>query len=400
MIYREMPKTKDKISVLGYGCMRFPRKSGIIDEARTERQVAAAVERGVNYFDTAYIYPGSEKTLGKVLVRQRLRNHVMIATKLPAMFVKDKRHINEIFEKQLERLQTDHIDYYLIHNLSSLMDFGRLREKGIEDFIAKEQARGRIRAIGFSFHGNLREFRLIVDAYPWDFCQIQYNYLDEHFQAGTEGLNYAAENGLGVIAMEPLRGGMLGDQLPQEARRLFEADVTHAGRSPAEWGLRWVWSHPGVVAALSGMNDESHIEENTRIASEIGNAAADLSATEHRMIAVVKEFFDRHLRVPCTGCAYCMPCPFGVDIPTCFSWYNRYGVRKSFFAKAQYIIATEGVVNGQPSKASLCRNCGTCEKRCPQQIPIRSQLKAVAAEMEGALLRVPISTALRLFHKK
>ena len=390
MNYRMMTATGDRLSVLGYGCMRFPRNRAGIDEERTRKQVLAAIEQGVNYFDTAYIYPGSEKVLGKILAGG-LREKVKIATKIPSMMVKSRDDMETIFRRQLTHLQTDYIDYYLVHNVSSFADWQRLKDMGFIGFVEEMRRQGCILHFGFSFHGNLQTFRQLVDDYPWDFCQIQYNYLDEEFQAGTKGLHYAAEKGLGIIVMEPLRGGTLGNKIPAPAEKLFrQADPS---RSPAEWALRWVLSHPEVGIVLSGMNEEEHIRENIRVTSSKEDLV--LSDRELQCFEKVKAVFSEKIKVPCTGCAYCMPCPHGVDIPTCFAWYNSRSVHGGLFPVFQYIQATEGAVNGKPSRASNCKNCGLCVQRCPQQIPIPDKLKDTARQMEKAYLRIPMRIVLK-----
>jgi predicted aldo/keto reductase-like oxidoreductase len=420
MIYRKLPSTGEEISVLGYGCMRFPRSGVAIDEARVKRLVGLAADKGVNFFDTAYLYPGSEKALGNALSGLGIRERVKISTKLPLMMVRKRQDIDNIFGKQLERLKTDYVDFYLAHSLTSFSDYERIVNKGFGDFIEDERKRGRILRAGFSFHGNAADFKRIVDAYPWDICVIQYNYLDEYFQAGVEGLKYAAAKGLGVVAMEPLRGGLLGG-LPAAATKVF--DGRQLNETPAELALRWIWKHPGITCAISGMSAEKYLEENigsvygltaleapaARVtdpgqdsASGAGPDAGqlkdafDFTAQEYAAVAAMREYFRKNVRVPCTSCAYCTPCPHGVDIPTCFSWYNMGG---GISAKMHYVIATEGAVNNKPSKASLCKACGACEARCPQKIKIADELKNVARAMEKGWLRVPMRIALRLISR-
>jgi len=392
MNYRTIPKTGDRVSALGYGCMRFPRKGTGIDEQRTQSQLISAVEQGVNYFDTAYIYPGSEKVLGKILAEANLREKAKIATKLPHMLVKSPPDMETIFQKQLDRLQTDYIDYYLIHNIGSLADWQRVKDLGAIEFIEGLREQGRVRYLGFSFHGNLQTFKHLVDDYAWDFCQIQYNYLDENFQAGTAGLNYAAEKGLGVIAMEPLRGGILGDKIPPAAEKLLRS--ANPNHSPAEWALRWLLGNPKIHVVLSGMGVEEHIEENIRVASDGQNFA--LTEQELRCLEEVKAIFAEKIKVSCTGCAYCLPCPYGVDIPACFAAYNSKSVHGGLSPVFHYILATDGIINASPSKASLCRGCGVCVKNCPQQIDIPAALKETARKMEKAYLRIPARIALKL----
>ena len=390
MNYRNMKKTGDTLSLLGYGCMRFPRKNRGIDETRTRTQILSAFEQGVNYFDTAYLYSGSEKILGSILAEEGIRDKVMLATKLPHILVKRTEDIASLFQKQLDRLQTDYLDYYLIHNVGSFADWQRLKELGIKKFVETERHRGRIRHFGFSFHGNLIAFKQLIDDYPWDFCQIQYNYLDENFQAGKKGLEYTAKKGLGIIIMEPLRGGTLGAKIPEPAKKVLQKHIPD--RSPAEWALRWVFSHPQVQVVLSGMNEESHITENIRIASNPDGYT--LTEQEYSAIDEVREIFKTRFKVPCTACTYCTPCPHGVDIPTCFAHYNNKSIQGGFMPHYMYIQATEGVTNGKLSKASLCKNCGACRKHCPQQIDIPRHLKEVAQTMEKPWLRYPIRIAL------
>jgi predicted aldo/keto reductase-like oxidoreductase len=264
MQYREMGKTDDKVSILGYGCIRFPKKNGKIDEEYTEKLIINAIEHGVNYFDTAYAYPGSEAVLGKILAKG-YREKVFIATKMPIFFVHTYKDMENSLETSLKRLQTDHIDYYLLHNINSFVGWQRLKDLGICDFLRQKQKEGAINKIGFSYHGEEKQFEKIIDDYTWDFCQIQYNYLDENTQAGKKGLEYAASKGLGVVIMEPLRGGLLAQRLPEKAQAIFN-QYDDGKKTPAEWALHWVWNHPQVTLLLSGMNEDSQVEENLQIA--------------------------------------------------------------------------------------------------------------------------------------
>lgn len=384
MLYRDMGKTGDKISILGYGCMRFPQKDRRIDEERAERQVISAIEQGVNYFDTAYIYPNSEVTLGRILAKG-YRERVMIATKLPPIMVHSQKDMEKILDTQLERLQTNYIDYYLIHGLSSMEGWQRMKQLGVCDFLDKAKRDGKIRRIGFSYHGDKNQFKAIVDDYPWEFCQIQYNYMDENTQAGREGLEYAAAQGLGVIIMEPLRGGLLARKMPAEVKAVFEkAEVK---RTPAEWALRWVLNHPGVTVVLSGMNDEAQIAENLETASSAYPQA--LTGSELRCISDVKGLLSRKVKVGCTGCGYCMPCPAGVNIPMCFGYYNdKYVYEKK---SPEYLGMLSGTDGGAPAYASLCKGCGKCEKHCPQYLPIRKHLKEAAKDMESFYFKPAVS---------
>ncbi len=394
MLYREMGKTGDKLSILGYGCMRFPKKDGKIDIERTEAQIRRAIEAGVNYFDTAYVYPHSEEVLGEILAKG-LRDKVKLATKLPAFLIQSYKGMESTLLTSLKRLQTDHIDYYLIHALNNFDGWQRMKDMGVVDFLQKQREAGRIDRIGFSYHGQTEEFKKIIDDYDWDFCQIQYNYLDEYSQAGTEGLEYAGSKGLGVIIMEPLRGGLLATRLPKEAWEVLEAGK--GTRSPAERALRWLWNHPQVTTVLSGMNGEDQIEENLRTA----DAALPLSLTNGELAEIgrARDIIIEKMKVGCTGCSYCMPCPAGVNIPLCFTYYNnKYLSDGAAESRMLYLSMTIGKDGEKPSYASLCKSCGKCEQHCPQHLPIRRHLKEVAREMEGFYFR-PLCGAIHGYYR-
>ncbi len=394
MKYRVMGKAGDKVSVLGYGCMRFPKVNGKIDEERAKKQVVSAIERGVNYFDTAYIYPNSEMVLGNILA-DGYRDKVMIATKIPPFMVHSLKDMETILETQLKRLKTDMIDYYLIHAVTTLKGWERMKQLGAVEFLEKAREAGKIRRIGFSYHGESRDFKAIVDDYPWDFCQIQYNYMDEHAQAGKEGLIYAASKGLGVAVMEPLRGGLLAGKMPPDIGRIWKERGIEG--TPAEWALRWVWNHPEVSVALSGMNHEAQIEENIEIADSI--IPDSLSDSELKCIKEVRTALRTRIKVGCTGCGYCMPCPAGVNIPVCFSYYNDKSVYQGdSLVSKHYIGMLTGIDGGKPSYASLCRDCGKCEQHCPQSLPIRKHLKDVSKEMEPFYFK-PLAGAVRGYYK-
>ena len=294
--------------------------------------------------------------------------------------------MDRILNAQLKTLQTDHIDYYLLHSLSKGA-FEKLRGLGVLEFLDAAKKDGRIKNAGFSFHGNTPAFKEIIDAYGWEFCQIQYNYLDETSQAGTAGLEYAAAKGLAVIIMEPLRGGNLAGRVPESIRKIW--DNAPVKRTPAEWALRWVWNHPEVTVVLSGMNDEAHIDENLHTA----DAALPDSLTAEELMTVnkVRDEYQSLMKVGCTGCGYCMPCPAGVDIPGCFASYNAYHLfSHDRSGKFQY-IGRHGGLMGEKSNAGLCRECGKCAKACPQALPIPSLMKQVSREMDGMIgFAVPI----------
>ena len=264
MQYRDDTHSENKLSVLGFGCMRFPRKSGRIDMEKTEQLILRAYENGVNYYDTAYIYGGSEEALGEILEKNHLREKIYIATKLPQSACTTTADFDKFFEIEKKRLRTNYIDYYLMHNITSYSQWESLQKLGIEDWIAKKKASGEIRQVGFSYHGKRNEFLPMLESYPWDFVQIQYNYINTNYQAGTIGLKHAAEKGMSVIIMEPLLGGKLANGLPKEAAALFQKADPQS--TPVSWALRWIWNHPEVTLLLSGMNETAQLEENLKLA--------------------------------------------------------------------------------------------------------------------------------------
>ncbi len=393
---RKNLQNSEELSILGFGCMRFPEKEGNIDEERAIRMIHYALQQGVNYFDTAYIYQRgqSEIVLGKALADPALRSQARIATKLPPFMVGKLEQAKKIFAKQLERLQTDYIDYYLLHMLTDLAMFKRLESLGVMTWLEELKATGAVRNIGFSFHGPKDDFVRILEAYPWDFCQIQYNYLDENNQAGKSGLMLAAKLNIPVIVMEPLRGGRLVTHLPELVKDTFNA---YSDRTPAEWALRWVWNHPEVTLLLSGMSDEAQLYDNIRIASEV--QANEMTEAELAVFAKVRQTLLDLTRVPCTACGYCLPCPAGVDIPGCFSCYNDKYLLQDKGARFRY-MQTLGFLSVQPANASLCTECGKCESHCPQTIAIRQELKKVRREMEGPFYRPLAAVARKILRVK
>ena len=388
MIYRP-DRSGRPISQLGFGCMRFTRKGNAIDYEKAEREVLLAIEQGVNYFDTAYIYPGSEELLGRVLEENRCRDKVSVATKLPQYLMRSAGAIDRTFNEELARLRTDHIDYYLMHMFTDLAEWEHLRSLGIEDWIARQKAAGRIRNIGFSYHGDTEMFLKILDAYDWDFCQIQYNYLDEHAQAGRRGLRAAAAKGVPVIIMEPLRGGRLVD-LPEKAKEILAA----GGRdwSPAELGLRWLWDQSEVTCVLSGMNSEDMVRENARIASETG--PGQLTREDLETVERIRQIIRAREKVGCTGCRYCMPCPHGVDIPGNFHYYNLKYMEDN--PRVRFEFARNMGIRKEPGFASQCVGCGRCEQRCPQHIDIREKLKEADRALRPLPYRIGISIARKI----
>ncbi|MDC7239826.1 MAG: aldo/keto reductase [Spirochaetales bacterium] len=378
MLYRTFGKTGEKLSALGFGAMRLPVIDGDtskIDEEKALPMIRRAIDRGVNYLDTAWPYHGgnSEAFCARVM-KDGYREKISIATKLPTWLIKSPEDMDSYLDKQLERLEVNQIDFYLLHTINKA-NWDILVNNGYKSFLDRAKASGKIRYAGFSYHDDIDLFKEIVDDYPWEFCQIQLNYLDENYQAGTEGMRYAAERGLGVIIMEPLRGGMLArTELPDELQAIWDRSGT--GRSPADWALRHLWNYPEVGVILSGMSTMEQVEENLNTASE---AAADsLTPSEREIIADAKAFFHSRIRVDCTNCRYCMPCPQGVYIPEIFWAYNHEALFGDY-DKAKFW--NTGFLK-EHQRASNCNSCGACEKKCPQNIPIRKHLKDVVARYE------------------
>lgn len=375
MLYRTMGKTGEKVSQLGFGCMRLPvidGDSNKIDEKKAIEMIRSAIDNGLNYVDTAYPYHGgeSEPFVGRAL-KDGYREKVNLATKLPSWLIKTREDMDKYLDSQLERLQTDKIDFYLVHGLNA-GSWDNLEKLGVTEFLDSAIKSGKIRYAGFSFHDKVDVFKKIIDSYNWSFCQIQYNYLDEYNQAGTEGLKYAASKGLGVVIMEPLRGGRIVRNLPEKAKESISK--SEIKRSPAEWGLSWVWNHPEVSVVLSGMSVKENVEENLRVASKA--EPNSLTDKELKLIDEVKNAFNEKIKVNCTGCEYCMPCPAGVNIPKNFSCYNEY----SIFATKETEEELKGMYNmvGEAERADKCLKCGKCEKACPQKIEVRKELENVA----------------------
>lgn len=382
----------NQLSQLGFGCMRFSRKGNGIDYDAVEKQILLAIEKGINYFDTAYIYPGSEECLGKVLEKLHCRDKVNIATKLPQYIMKSSAGIDKTFAEELSRLRTDHIDYYLMHMFTDIAEWENLKKLGIEEKIAQWKSEGKIRNIGFSFHGNTDMFVKILNAYDWDFCQIQYNYQDENTQAGRKGLMAAAEKKIPVMIMEPLRGGKLVN-LPEKAKKLLASDGNRY--SPAEIGLRWLWNQPEVTCVLSGMNSEEMITENTRIASEAG--VGQFTEADFAAVEKIKAILREKEKVGCTGCRYCQPCPKGVDIPGNFYYYNLMYMEKKMASRLEY--ARVMGLRKEAGFATQCIGCGKCEQHCPQHLNIREKLKEADKALRPLPYRVGIDIARKIMIK-
>lgn len=381
MNYRQ-DRYGNKLSILGFGCMRFNRKLGKLDYKLAEKQILDAIRGGVNYFDTAYIYPGSEALLGEVLERNGVRDKVYIASKLPHYLIKSRQTLENLFNEQLKRLKTDRIDYYLMHMLTDIGAWERMKELGILEWIEEKKKSGKIGQIGFSYHGNSDMFCTLIDAYDWDFCMIQYNYMDENTQAGSRGLHHAYSKGIPVMIMEPLRGGRLVNNLPERAKELFSASPK--GYTPAQWSFRWLWDQKEVCVVLSGMNSDEMIADNINTASDA--QVGELTSSDREMLSEVVKAINEKIKVGCTGCGYCMPCPKGVDIPGTFSAYNRLYTDGKITGLKEYFMCT--TLRKSSSAASQCIGCGKCEKHCPQSIEIRKELKNAQNELEGPIYKI------------
>ena len=349
-----------------------------IDEENAINMVRYAIDQGVNFIDTAYPYHGlsldhggeSEPLVAKAL-KDGYREKVKIATKLPSWMIEKREDMDKYLNEQLKRLETDCIDFYMVHGINKTY-WENLKELGFDEFLDDAIADGRIKNAGFSFHHRLELFKEVVDYYNWSFCLIQYNYLDEDYQAGKEGLEYAYNKGLGIAVMEPLRGGQLAAGIPQEVQEVF--NKSEAKRSPVEWALRWVWNHPEVSVVLSGMNTIDQIKENLKIAEE--SQPNTLTDTELNITNKAKSIFEEKLQINCTSCGYCLPCPSGVNIPENFAKYNDYFLFGSPQTKEEYQFHYMALIM-ENERSSACIECGVCEEHCPQNIKIIQELKKV-----------------------
>ncbi len=378
MLYRKLGKTGCEVSILGFGCMRLPLKNGsqsaadrfdpkkFIDEEKAIQLIHYAKAQGINYFDTAYPYHSgkSEPLLG--IAVQGHGEKLLIATKLPSWMIKGPEDFDKFLNEQLQRLNTSYVDFYLLHGLGR-QTWSKMKELGALRFLDKIIADGRAHFVGFSFHDDVRIFKEIVDTYDWALCLIQYNYLDRNYQAGREGLEYAASKGLGLVIMEPLRGGRLAEQIPEKVQAIW--DSAPERRSPAEWALRWVWNHPEVSTALSGMNSMTQLQENLKIAGE--GRSNSLSAEDLALIDRVTETYRKMLRIDCTACSYCLPCPKGVNIPHNFRLYNDLFM----FNDPELSVVIYNKMTSPEQRAANCAECRECEERCPQHIKIIEELK-------------------------
>ena len=387
---RRLGKTNLQVSEIGFGgewLERHPEEESI-------ELIRYASSKGINILDCWMADPKSRDIIGKGIKENRsqwfIQGHIGSTWKDNQYFrTRDMKYVRPAFEDLLKRLQTDYIDYYLMHMLTDIPTWEKLKKLGMEEWIREKKASGQIRQIGFSYHGNSAMFCQLVDAYDWDFCQIQYNYMDEHSQAGVEGLRYANRKGLPVIIIEPLRGGRLVNLLPESAKELFRRDEKH--RTPAELALKWLYDQPEVTCVLSGMNSMEMVEQNVKTASE--SLVGCLTPSDRELIEKVKDEIKKNVKVGCTGCGYCMPCPKGVDIPGTFRCYNAMYSEGKKSGRRDYLQCT--AFRKDTSSASQCISCGKCEKHCPQHIEIRKELKNAAAELEDVKYKV-MKTGIQL----
>lgn len=371
MRYRKLGKTNEEVSILGFGCMRFPQIEGKIDEKESTKMIRHAVDNGVNYIDTAYIYHDgeSEAFVGRAL-SEGYRDKVKLATKLPTWLVKSREDMDKYLKEQLERLQTSYIDFYLVHNLN-VETYETIKEYGLFEFLDKIKKEKLVKHIGFSFHDTIGLYKEIVDDYDWDFTQIQYNYIDEDYQAGTEGLLYAASKNLGVVIMEPLRGGALVNNLSKGIEYIIENSKIK--KTPAEWAFKFLYNKEDIGVVLSGMSTMEQVIDNLKIADTQG-IENSMSPEEKETLDKLRDEFKSKIKVNCTGCKYCIPCPVNVSIPNCFellnntSMFDNVSVSKEIYNN---ILVKEG------NDVSRCVECGKCEVKCPQHIKIREVLKEV-----------------------
>lgn len=375
-----MGKTGEQVSILGFGCMRLPTVGMYrVDRDKATPLLEYALDKGVNYLDTAYPYHGvsnseggdSEVFLGEYLQENSRRDDVYLSTKLPVWLVEERQDMDKFLDEQLKRLKTDYIDFYLLHSVKK-NNWPFLEDLGVLEFLDSAVADGRIRYIGFSTHDDTELFKTVLDSYLWDICMIQYNYLDEEIQAGREGLESAAKRGTGVAVMEPLKGGALANHTPPEVRDIWDKAPVH--RTAPEWALRFLWNHPQISTVLSGMNTMRQVVENIFTAED--GLPHSLTREENIIMEEVKKTYNEKILVECSSCGYCMPCPSGVNIPQCLSYLNQAHVlNDDSNVKTQYHFMLKDT-----EKASKCTECGLCEELCTQKLPIPDKMKMVREE--------------------
>jgi len=376
MEYRKFKKIDREFSLLGVGTMRFPILSdGKIDEPQAIAMIRKAIDNGVNYVDTAYMYHdgNSEVVVGKAL-KDGYREKVFLADKMPLWFAHNEDEMKAIFEEQFKRLDVECIDMYLVHNITD--SIWKLAKKfNVLPFLEEQKSKGRIKHIGFSFHDEFDIFKEVIDSYPWEFCQIQLNYMDAEFQAGVAGLEYAASKGIPVVVMEPLKGGKLTDSLPESIQETWE--TAEIKRSPAEWAFKWVSNFPSVLTILSGMSNMAQLEDNLRIFQDL--KANNLTEKEQEIIKRAAYQYNALIKYSCTGCSYCMPCPTKINIPTLISLYNDWFL----YGKSPKVVGDYFMWFPPGKRASDCTSCKNCEDHCPQSLPVSDIMKLAAAAFEN-----------------
>ena len=378
MQYRLIKKTGDEISPLGFGAMRLPLKNGKIDRAEAQKLIFHAIDNGINFIDTAYLYGDSETFLGEIL--PDIRSNVKICTKLSAINVRKYDDMEPLLDEQLRRLNIDCIDYYLIHSVD-LKNMNRLLKRDLIKFIEKAKSDGKIKHIGFSYHGPKEEFRDVVDCYDWEIVMVQYNYFDENIQASVEGIEYAASKGMGILVMEPLKGGILAGKMPEEVEKVFRK--SNPNKSNAQWALEWVLNNRNVTCVLSGMNNFEQLNENLDVARR--TTPMSMSFEELETVELAKRVMRNSLKINCSTCGYCMPCPQGVNIPECMKIYNekflfnhKGFINPSLMDYYQYVYG----IMGSSGNAGKCNGCGKCLRKCPQNLDIIAELEKIKREFE------------------
>lgn len=375
MQQRTVTTNGDNVSAIGFGAMRLPTKSGKIDHDKATELINYAIDSGINYLDTAYFYHNGESETFLKNILDKRRDDVYISTKLPVMLVNKAEDLEKFLDTQLKRLGVDCIDFYYLHALN-IEKFNELKEFGIFEFLNKAKDDGKIRNIGFSYHDTYESFKIIIDSYPWDMCLLQYNFIDQNSQAGMRGVEYAYDHNVSVFVMEPLKGGLLADSIPDEVVKVFMSE--NIKDTPASWALKWLLNQKEITCILSGMNETWQVDENINTANE--TKINSLSDDDLEVYMKIKDVYDDLISINCTGCGYCMDCPNGVNIPSCFKIYNNKHIFKE--KTSEYLIQLSGITGGEGSYASKCTSCGACIKKCPQHINIPEKLEIVKSDME------------------
>lgn len=402
MEYRTVKKNEDKISLLGFGAMRLIQKNGKIDMELASQIINYAIDNGINYFDTAYLYGmgSNEKALGEIILKLSCRSDIYLATKMNRLAIHSREDMDKMFSQELDNLCTDYIDYYFIHNVISYQDIIDLIDMGLFDFIEEKKSNGQIMNMGFSYHGSYDDFEKILELYDWDMTLLQYNYLDNQLQAGLKGIKLAHDKGMGIMIMEPLKGGLLAGTMPKEAQDLIDESTTT--RSNVDLALSWIYDTPEITCVLSGMNTMDMLEENIAITDQFNENP--LSDDEKKLLNQVKEIILKINKIGCTSCNYCMPCPQQINIPDIFKLYNdkylfpedkTHGIHHTYIQYAGNMLG----FTGQRHDGALCVDCGLCISKCPQRLEIPELLKMVDKSYHGNLLRPIVPVAKKLMKR-